>query len=393
MLIAEGPSRDGKLEEPRAYRRGEVRERKDDRIRYDGVDPTGRDVVIEVRSDKPALLAEARLLTTLAHDALARVRDAGRADEDWFVVMDRWTGPSLEDLLPSQPVGAEDVAALLAPLAPALDLLHQAGLTHRGVCARNLVVSDPSAPRLWIIGNPSAGPGGGSPEEADTLVLKSPEGLDYVPPDLLDGAARPDVYALAVLAFRLLSGGFPFRRYPTLTQTLAERQESAPASIAETARRPVPRALEQWARSALAPEERRRPQTAVALLADLAHATGAPVGDHQRALERLLGHGKGVSEAKATILSAPAVRTDANDGVGVDGLDVEIRVSSIPPPASTERAHPTPIVDRIPEEPAMDVAGPSMASTSRSKGSLAWWALALLIVAVAAIALLGATMD
>src|SRR5690606_3095748 len=185
-------------------------------------------------------------------------------------------------------------------------------------------------------------PGGGSPEEADTLVLKSPEGLDYVPPDLLDGAARPDVYALAVLAFRLLSGGFPFRRYPTLTQTLVERQEISPASIAEIGCPTLPRALEQWARSALAPEERRRPQTAVALIADLAHATGAPVGDHQRAVERLLGRGTGVADPKATVLGAPAVRTDASNGVGVDGLDVEIRVSSIQPPASTERAHPAP---------------------------------------------------
>lgn len=319
-------SDDGRdAEEPPGYRRGTLRYRRGERCGYDAIDPQGQRVVLEVRSDAPALIEEARMMSAIRHQALAAVHDAGRLDDErWYVVLERWTGPSLESLLPAGPMDAHQVVALLAPLAPALDRLHDAGLTHLGLCAENLVVSDSDAPRLLIVGNPSGVAGGGSPDEADTLVLRAPEGLDYLAPDLLDGASRPDVYALSVLAFRLLSGGFPFRRYPTLTQTLVERQERAPASLAEAARRPMPPALEQWARKALAPEERRRPASAMALIADLAKASGGVVGDHEAALRLLLQLPARLHEPP-TVLDAKAVRLDESSE------EIE-RVDSIPPP-------------------------------------------------------------
>jgi len=388
-----GPERGEAAREHAAYRRGSLRYRSGDRRGFDGLDARGREVVIELRGDDRTRLAEAERLIGIAHHALAPVRDARADGHGWFVVMERWAGPSLELLLRAEPLPPADVVALLHPIASALDVLHEAGVTHRAFCAENVVISDPSAPRLWIVGNPSVPAAGGSADGAATLALQAPEGLDYVPPDLLEGAARPDVYALAVLAFRLLAGELPFRRYATLTQTLVERQEQPAARLAEIARRPVHRSLEDWARTALAGEERLRPVAASALIAELATAAGEPIGDHMDACGRLLGRAEPRS-ARPTVMGAQAMRATRRDPAAPPSdtseapivVDVEEAwVDSIPPPA-LEAMPPPRVSQRDLATPMLDMPASSPAPRARRRAAAWIWIGWILLSVVALLA-------
>jgi serine/threonine-protein kinase len=356
--------------------------------------------VIELRGDDRARLAEAERLIGVAHDGLAPVLDAGLDGDGWFVVLDRWAGPSLEQLLRSDPLAPADVVALLHPIASGLDRLHEVGVTHRAFCAENVVVSSLVEPRLWIVGHPSVPAAGGSADGAATLALKAPEGLDYVPPDLLDGSERPDVYALAVLAFRLLAGDLPFRRYGTLTQTLVERQARPAARVAELARRPVQRSLEDWARGVLATEERLRPPTAAALVAELALAAGEPVGDHTAASRRLMVRAERAAP-RPTVMGAQAVRA-ARESVAAPTLpphateaeivvDVDERIDSIPPsridsiPPARVDSHPPPSDAPLAFEAALHAPVSRRSASVRPSAGLIVWCLLLCVVALIAV--------
>lgn len=350
---------------------------------FDATDAEGRSVIVEVRADLPPLLDEARALVGLAHPALAPVLDAGEEDGGWFVVRERWSGPRFDALLSRKPLAPERVVALLHPVAAALDRLHEVGVTHCAFCPENLVVSCEEAPRLWVVGVPS-GPAfatsSADTDDTQTLTIKALEGLDYVPPDLLESPARPDVYALAVLTFRLLAGELPFRSYPTLTQTLVGRQERAPAGLAELARRPMLPALERWMRAALSREAHLRPPTAAALMSGLARVTGSVIGDHEAALREM----KQRAFAPETPPVSAAERRTAPEltsvAIELDGMlgDLDAREASIPPPSdpALEDTAPTPVVQRSKADGA----------AQRWTGMAGWFALGVLILVVAAIA-------
>src|SRR5688500_286383 len=229
------------------YDRGLLRYAHRNRRIFDGIDGRGHSVTIVVRRDAPALIEDAQKLLSLDHPGLIKLRDVQPGEGEWSLVTDWWPGPTLGALLGREPLDAADVAALLGPIAAALDALDTAGVTHHAFCAESVVVADTQPARLALIGAPS-GPALAPPIGRDdpTLVLRMPESLDYVAPELLGRPARPDLYALAVLAYRLLAGDMPYPRYSSLTQTLVERQEKPPARLAEKARRPIAPGIETW---------------------------------------------------------------------------------------------------------------------------------------------------
>lgn len=308
---------------------------------FDGVGADGSAVTIMVRRDRPSLVPDARRLIGVEHPGLVTVRDAEEADDGWVVVTDAWSGPTLASLLTRTPVPPEDVVALLAPIASALDRLASARAVHEGLCAESIVVM---RGRLALIGVPSGPAIAPSDREDSTIALRMPETLDYVPPELLAKPPRPDIYALGVLAFRLMAGEMPYPKYKSLTRTLVERRETPPQRVAAAARRPIAKAIETWADEALARDRERRPRTAVALIDALARAVDA-AADHEEAVSRLLELELGDGSDKATRLDSPVVRAEGSGSrlratpsdarmpsIEIPIIDAGERASSIPPP-------------------------------------------------------------
>jgi serine/threonine protein kinase len=337
---------------------------------FDGVDGRGAAVTIVVRRDRPSLIGEARRLIGGSHPGIVGVRDADEGDDGWYIVNEAWSGPSLASLLTHTPIAGEDVVGLLVPIASALDHLANLGAVHEGLSAESVVVT---RGRLALIGVPSGPAIAPTDREDSTMALRMPETLDYVPPELLARPPRPDVYAIGVLAFRLLSGEMPYPKYKSLTRTLVERRETPAQRVAAAARRPVPRAIESWADEALARDPRRRPLTASAVIESLARAVGK-IADHEDAVSRLMElELSDAGASKATRLDSPIAavldveasgpRLRETPFVGMDrvpseemaAIDVEIgRVSSIPPPPESASA---PIVaDASPRWPRLIAA-------------------------------------
>jgi serine/threonine-protein kinase len=147
--------------------------------------------------------------------------DVGEHEERPFIVMEHVAGGSLEDVLAAE--GAQDPARVLSWLeqaAVALDAAHRHGVVHRDVKPGNLLVADGADLRVADFGVASAA--GLASLTATGTVLGT---AGYLAPEQARGeptTAATDLYALAVVAFELLTGHRPFESGSTTAEAAAQ---------------------------------------------------------------------------------------------------------------------------------------------------------------------------
>ena len=159
---------------------------------------------------------EAAAASRLSHDAVARVYDHGEtADGLVYLAMEFVEGRTLKQVLRDDgALPLERAAALLLQVAAGLDAAHRAGIVHRDLKPDNVLVTRDAAGREQVklvdFGIAKAVGAGERSLTRTGFVVGTPE---YMSPEQLVGEAvdaRSDVYALAVLAYQLVSGHMPF---------------------------------------------------------------------------------------------------------------------------------------------------------------------------------------
>jgi YVTN family beta-propeller protein len=174
----------------------------------------------------PALAADAGFRQRFAGEALAAaavedphiipVFEAGEADGVLFIAMRYVGGGDVLSLVRRDgPLPLPRVAAVISPVAAALDAAHAAGLVHRDVKPANMLLDvRPGRPdHVYLsdfgLSKESLAASGltGSGHFIGTLDYISPEQIEGRPVD-----GRADQYALACAAFELLAGEPPFGR-------------------------------------------------------------------------------------------------------------------------------------------------------------------------------------
>ena len=147
----------------------------------------------------PGLRGEADALAAVAHPNVVRLLDVVRDGDGVALVMALAGGGSLEELLARRGrLAPAEAVALLAPIADALAAVHRAGMIHGDVKPANVLLDASGGPLLADLGAARAGELTGS--------------AAYVDPHLLDtGRPEPanDLYSLAVVAYRALTGTLP----------------------------------------------------------------------------------------------------------------------------------------------------------------------------------------
>jgi WD40 repeat protein/tRNA A-37 threonylcarbamoyl transferase component Bud32 len=206
-------------------------------------------------------IAESRASTTVDHPHVIPVYKAGEAGGVLFIAMRLVTGGDLRELMRREG-GARPAARaldLLSPVASALDAAHATGLVHRDVKPGNILID--RRPRqsdhvfLSDFGL-SKGVLSGASLTQSGHYLGTPH---YSAPEQAQGDhvdGRADQYALACVAFELLTGRRVFERDDPLAVLLAHVTAPPPA-LSE--RRPdLPAAADGVMRRALAktPDDR-----------------------------------------------------------------------------------------------------------------------------------------
>ncbi|RKG67653.1 response regulator [Corallococcus sp. CA054B] len=157
---------------------------------------------------------EAQAVARLRHPHVVQVHDSGVDGGVPYIVMELLEGEDLETRLTQQGrLSPARVAALVTPVARALAAAHAAGLVHRDLKPANLFlahVDGEEVVKVLDFGLARSLIPTGAPAQAEgltgTLRYMSPEQL-RADPDL---DARADLWSLAVVLYRALTGQFPY---------------------------------------------------------------------------------------------------------------------------------------------------------------------------------------
>ena len=290
-------------------------------------------------------IKESRALAAVDDPHIIPVYEAGEAGGVLFIAM-RWVAGGDVRLLLSElgPLPAGRVAAIVSPVASALDAAHAAGLVHRDVNPANMLVDRrPDRPDHVYLSDfgLSKGTLSSAGLTATGHMLGTPS---YMAPEQIEGGkvdGRADQYALACAAFEMLVGEPPFRRAEGMAVAYAHLQAPPPAL---SSRRPdLPTAADQVLARALAKSAEDRYPTcrgfANALRAALGlapyHATPATSPD------RPADPGAGQQAAPATAgLAAAGTSAPAGTAAGTAGPGAAGAEALGGTPARTIRAAP-----------------------------------------------------
>lgn len=204
---------------------------------------------------------EVRSVTSLAHEHIVKVYDAGVADGHHFMAMEYLAGGSLAAEIRSIREAGEKMPVARAveitrQIALALDYAHKAGFSHRDVKPLNILkrsanvyvltdfglVLDEAASRLTHMG----------------LGMGTPA---YMPPEQWNGEAVPqsDIYALGITLYEMLVSEVPFRA--TSTSALKFKHMTEPPPRMLVVRPDAPARLQNVLDVALAKKPQERFQT------------------------------------------------------------------------------------------------------------------------------------
>jgi hypothetical protein len=161
-------------------------------------------------------IRESRMAAAVDDPHIVPVYEAGEADGVLFIAMRYVGGGDVHALLYREgPLPPDRVAAIISPVASALDAAHAAGLVHRDVKPTNMLLDvRPERPDHVYLSDFGLSRGMVSSATLTGLgmFLGTP---DYVAPEQIEGkpvTGQTDQYALACAAFELLTGQAPFRR-------------------------------------------------------------------------------------------------------------------------------------------------------------------------------------
>ena len=200
-----------------------------------------------------ALQREARKAQQLAHPNIITVYDFDRDGTTVYMTMELLDGQPLSRLIAAhklQGLPPEEALPLLHGVGEALAYAHKKGIVHSDFKPGNVFVTRTGDVKVLDFGIARAVPTTLRPD-ADRTVFDARELGALTPPyasaEMLAGAApvpADDVFALAIVAFELLSGRHPFDRVPASTARERNLRPLLPSGLSRRQRRALLRGLE-----------------------------------------------------------------------------------------------------------------------------------------------------
>lgn len=215
---------------------------------------------------------EATTINKLAHPNIVAILDVGELPDGRPCIIMEWIeGRNLtQELARRGPFSARELLAVMTELCAAVTAAHEAGVIHRDIKTHNvMVVPDGAWFTLKLVDFGIAKltdpehPGGQFTSQTivGTLSSMAPEQILGEPVD-----ARTDIYAMAIVAYRLATGQLPFRGGTPIELEEMHLHVTPPRASDMSS---FPMAFDQVIRRAMSKDKQRRHSSAQEFLADL----------------------------------------------------------------------------------------------------------------------------
>ena len=354
----------------------------------------------EEESFRARFLREARLTARLVHANVVQVYDVGEDERGPFIVMEYVEGETLAaELGRRRTFAPEEAVGLALQLCAGLEAAHAAGLVHRDIKPRNVLLRRDGVAKIVDFGIARA---------IDT-TLHTEQGAilgtaAYLAPEQARGepvTAAADLYALGIVLYELLTGRRPFAA-ETLPALVLEREQGliVPPRARAAA---IPPTLEDAVMHCLERRPEARPASAAALAEELSTAVSS--ASNEQALQslstrptevlpstptrrlrsvpsnwgrlpaRLRSRRRGAALLASAIAAAAIIAIGlAFAGDGRDGSESPARpgptVTEAPPPAATQEAPPPVAPQEAPPPATTQDAAASCAELEQRKRDL-----------------------
>jgi serine/threonine-protein kinase len=236
-----------------------------------------REVALKLlrRQDSPhararsAVIDEGRMLAQVHHPNVVTVHGADRSAGRVGLWMEFIHGRTLEQLLSERgPFESADATLIGIDLCRALSAVHQAGLLHRDIKARNVMREEFGRIVLMDFGT-----GLDQTDDSDGQASAFAGTPLYMAPEILEGqpaSIQSDIYSVGVLLYRLVTGS-----YPVEGRSVADVRDAharGARTFLRDARPDLPETFVQVVQRALSPQPEDRYASAGAMESALAAA-------------------------------------------------------------------------------------------------------------------------
>jgi len=257
---------------------------------------------------------EAEAVAALRHPNVVQIYDVGECEGNPYFTMEFMEGGSLAAKLAGVPQPGAQAAALMVPLARAVQVAHESGIVHRDLKPANIFLTADGTPKIGDFGLARQFEG----ESLLTLSGSRVGTPSYMAPEQAIGKAgavgpAADVYSLGAILYEMLTGRPPFRgETPSDTERQVISESPVPPSRLNGR---VTRDLETICLKCLRKEPNRRYPSALDLYEDLRRfLEGKPIRARPvRSVERAV---KWAQRRPATALLVAALLVMAAAAVG-----------------------------------------------------------------------------
>jgi serine/threonine protein kinase len=218
-------------------------------------------------------LREAKLAAQLSHPNVVQVFDVGEDDGRPFIVMEYVEGATLADELKQRGrLDPAEVVDLALQICGGLEHAHAAGVVHRDIKPRNLLLRPDGTVKVADFGIARTADATRLTQIGSVLGTAA-----YLAPEQALGeevTAAADIYSLGCVLYELLTGRTPYV-FETLPELVVKHREEAISPL-QKLRPEVPGQLETAVMHALARNPEYRPASAAELAQELAIASPEP---------------------------------------------------------------------------------------------------------------------
>jgi serine/threonine-protein kinase len=216
--------------------------------------------------------SEIKLARRISHRNVCRIYEYGDEGGFRFIAMEFVQGLELRDYVRRKgALGVEEAFDIVSQVAEGLGAIHEAGVLHRDLKSRNIMIDHRGIVRLMDFGIAKQfGVESATSATATGMVVGTPE---YMSPEQARGEKvdfRSDIYALGVVVYEIFAGELPFRAETPLAVLFKHIQEPPPLDGPAAQR--IPKAVRPVLARALAKNPRDRFPTAQALAAAVGDA-------------------------------------------------------------------------------------------------------------------------
>lgn len=275
---------------------------------------------------------EAQVLARLQHESIVQIVEFGTLPNGCpFLAMELVDGPSLDEMIQTEPLPLAPALIILEQLALALHHAHGSGVIHRDLKPSNVLLrgGDPRQVKLIDFGlarvvDPDVERITGKDQTIGSPIYMAPEQAD----NDRDASPAVDIYALAGIAYTILSGQPPFT-YKSSVRLLTAHASETPRPITERCPH-LPPILDDLLAKCLAKEPRHRP-------------TGMELAD---ALRRIPRGGAATVRVESVTAAEPRVAMVLDmtvpRAVGGRGLELATRIMELVEEIATHLSHSNP---------------------------------------------------